>query len=299
MYLNLLNDRLKERYGCKVYKLSLSSGCGCPNRDAEGRHGCIFCDGAGAFTASGTIDEQLKTAKARVSKKIKGEAKYIAYFQSFTNTYAPVETLEPLFLEAMAPDDVVALSIATRPDCLSPDILDLLSCLNAQKPVWVELGLQTIHEATAHYIRRGYALSVYDEAVRALKARGITVIVHAILGLPKETPEMMAQTTEYIGKSGADGIKFHLLHVLEHTDLAEEWRAGNVPELTLSEYTEFLKLCIAHLPKHVVIHRLTGDGPKQTLLSPLWSADKKRVLNTCHQAFRAADLQQGSLYPTY
>lgn len=294
MYWNRLNDHLKTQYGCKVYKLSLSSGCTCPNRDGTaGQRGCIFCDGAGAFAEVGAIPEQLEQARKRVSAKLRGPVKYIAYFQSFTNTYAPVSHLEPLYRAAMAPEDVVALSIATRPDCLSREVLDLLERLNQEKPVWVELGLQTIHSKSARYIRRGYELSVYDQAVHALKERGITVIVHQILGLPGETKDMMAETSRYIGHSGADGIKLHLLHVLRGTDLASDWEKGLVPTMELEEYVDTLELCVESLPRELVIHRLTGDGAKRDLLAPLWSGDKKRVLNTIHQAFLRDDVEQG------
>ncbi len=296
MYWNSLNDHLKAQYGCKVYKLALSSGCNCPNRDENGKRGCIFCDGAGAFAASGSIAEQLADAKAKVSAKLKGPVKYIAYFQSFTNTYAPAAQLEPLFRAAMEPDDVAILSIATRPDCLGPEILDLLDNCNKIKPVWVELGLQTIHPDTARYIRRGYDLSVYDKAVADLKARGITVIVHQILGLPGETAEQMAATSRYIGHSGADGIKLHLLHVLKGTDLAAEWAAGRIPTLKLDEYIQILERCVESLPRDMVIHRLTGDGAKRDLLAPLWSGDKKRVLNTIHKAFLEDNVEQGRLF---
>lgn len=295
MYWNSLNEALKKQYGCKVYKLSLSSGCGCPNREGTGR-GCIFCDGAGAFAAQGTIEQQLCQAKKRVAAKIKGEAKYIAYFQSFTNTYAPVSYLEPLFQAAMAPPDVVALSVATRPDCLGEDVLALLSRCSREKPVWVELGLQTIHEATARYIRRGYPLPVFDKAVKELKARGITVIVHQILGLPHETPEQMVQTSRYIGQSGADGIKLHLLHILEGTDLASAFRQGEVPVLEQEEYIRILERCVENLPREMVIHRLTGDGAKRDLLAPLWSGDKKRVLNAIHKTFIQDNVEQGRLF---
>lgn len=295
MYYNRLSDDLRRTYGAKVYKLSLSSGCTCPNRDGTlGRRGCIFCDGSGAFAQRGSMEEQLTAARRRVAAKAGEGAKYIAYFQSFTNTYGPVERLERLYREAMAPEDVVALSVATRPDCLPPDMLALLETLSRQKPVWVELGLQTIHSASAAYLRRGYDLEVYDRAVEALSARGIAVVVHQILGIPGETTDMMAQTAHYIGQSGAWGIKFHLLHVLRGTDLAALWRAGEVPVLTLEAYIQALEACLRHLPREVVIHRLTGDGAKRDLLAPLWSGEKKKVLNAIRAAFVRDDLEQGS-----
>lgn len=295
MYINRLNDRMKEQYGCKVYKLALSSGCSCPNRDGTlGTGGCIFCDGAGAFAESGDISFQLERAKMRIAAKLKQPVKYISYFQSFTNTYGPVDHLEKLYRAAMEPGDVVALSIATRPDCLGPQVLDLLERCAQVKPVWVELGLQTIHPDTARYIRRGYDLPTYDRAVKDLKARGLTVVVHQILGLPGETPERMAQTSQYIGASGADGIKLHLLHVLRGTQLAREWEAGKVPIMDLEDYVAALEGCVTHLPRSLVIHRLTGDGAKRDLLAPLWSGDKKRVLNTINQAFIRDNVEQGS-----
>ena len=295
MYWNSLNDRLREQYGTKVYKLALSSGCSCPNRDGTlGSRGCIFCDGAGAFAAAGEIGHQLEAAKSRVAAKVKGDAKYIAYFQSFTNTYGSVERLRRLYSAAVEPEDIVALSIATRPDCLGPEILAMLAELNRVKPVWVELGLQTIHPAAAAYIRRGYDLPVYEEAVRNLKGIGITVITHQILGLPGETTDMMAETAQYIGRSGADGIKFHLLHVLRGTDLAADWEAGTFETLTLEDYISALETCVRQIPRDMVIHRLTGDGAKRDLLAPLWSGDKKRVLNAIHKAFLENGVEQGS-----
>jgi len=297
MYWNRLDDHLKARYGTKVYKLSLSSGCSCPNRDGTlGDRGCVFCDGAGAFAAAGDIPAQLAAARARVAAKAGPGAKYIAYFQSFTNTYGPVERLESLYRAAMAPEDIAVLSIATRPDCLPEETLDLLSRLNERKPVWVELGLQTIHPASAAYIRRGYDLPVYDRVVEALKARGITVVVHQILGLPGETADMMAKTAQYIGRSGADGVKFHLLHVLRGTDLAADWAAGKFRTMELEAYIAALELCVRSIPRELVIHRLTGDGAKRDLLSPLWSGDKKRVLNAIHHAFLRDGVEQGSLW---
>ena len=295
MYLNRLNDHLRSVYGTKVYKLALSSGCSCPNRDGTlDTRGCIFCDGAGAFAEIGDIPSQLQAARSRVAAKAGENARYIAYFQSFTNTYGSVERLRELYLAAIAPEDVAVLSIATRPDCLGPEILELLRELNAIKPVWVELGLQTIHPASAAYIRRGYDLPVFDRAVQQLKAIGVTVVAHQILGLPGETRDMMVETARYIGASGADGIKFHLLHVLRGTDLAEDWAAGKVPLPELEEYISWLEACVRAIPRHVVIHRLTGDGAKRDLLAPLWSGDKKRVLNAIQTTFVQNDVEQGS-----
>lgn len=278
-----LNQYLKERFGTKVYKIALSSGCTCPNRDGTvGVGGCIFCadTGSGDFAQSATlpIKEQIKLAKEKVASKNKG-GKYIAYFQSFTNTYGSVEFLEPKFMEAMEDEEVVAVSIATRPDCLPEEILDMLSRLNAIKPVWVELGLQTIHPQTAEYIRRGYSLEVYDKAVKDLHAIGVEVIAHVIIGLPGETKEDMLQTVRYVVESKAEGIKLQLLHVIEGTDLAKDYEAENFNTLTMEEYLQIIKACVDLIPETMVIHRLTGDGNKKTLIAPLWSADKKRVLN--------------------
>ena len=295
MYWNSLGDWLRRRYGRKVYKLSLSSGCSCPNRDGTlDTRGCIFCDGAGAFAEHGDIPAQLEAARRRVAAKVGPDPRFIAYFQSFTNTYAPAERLRALYTAAMAPEDIVALSIATRPDCLPPEVLALLAELNRKKPVWVELGLQTIHPESAAYIRRGYDLPVFHRAVRQLKEAGITVVVHQILGLPGETEAMMAATARCIGASGADGVKFHLLHVLRGTDLARDWAAGRFACLEQEAYIAALEACLRQIPRKMVVHRLTGDGAKRDLLSPLWSADKKRVLNAIHQAFLRDDLEQGS-----
>ena len=291
-----LSPYLKRRFGCKVYKLSLSAGCTCPNRDGTlGTRGCIFCSGSGEFAASGSasIPEQLEQAKYILGKKAQG-AKFIAYFQDFTNTYGAVSRLEPLFLAAMEPDDVVALSIATRPDCLPEDILRMLARLRAKKPVFVELGLQTIHDNTAQYIRRGYPLSVFDDAVQKLHVLEIEVIAHQILGLPGETAEMMAETTRHLGSVHVDGVKLHLLHVLRGTDLAAEYEAGRVKPLELDTYIDILEQCLAVLPPDVVIHRLTGDGAKRDLIAPLWSADKKRVLSAIQKRFEQDGVMQGS-----
>ena len=297
MYWNDLGSHLKAVYGTKVYKLALSSGCTCPNRDGTlGSRGCIFCDGAGSFAAAGDIRRQLAAAKARVAAKAGANARYIAYFQSFTNTYGPVDRLRQLYRAALEPEEVVALSIATRPDCLGPRVLELLAGLREMKPVWVELGLQTIHPASAAYIRRGYELPAFDRAVADLRAIGATVVVHQILGLPGEDREMMLETARYIGHSGAEGIKFHLLHVLRGTDLAAEWQAGRVVLPTLEEYIALLEDCVRGIPREMVIHRLTGDGAKRELLAPLWSGDKKRVLNAIHAAFLRDDVEQGSAF---
>lgn len=295
MYWNSLNDRLREQYGTKVYKLALSSGCSCPNRDGTlGNRGCIFCDGAGAFAAAGDVSAQLTEAKSRVASKAGTEAKYIAYFQSFTNTYGSVDRLRELYLAAIDPEDVAAISIATRPDCLGSEVLAMLEELQARKPVWVELGLQTIHPETAALIRRGYDLPVYEEAVEKLRSRNMTVITHQILGLPGETANMMAETARYIGQSGANGVKFHLLHVLRGTDLAADWEAGKFQTMSLEAYIEVLEECVRQIPREMVIHRLTGDGAKKDLLAPLWSGDKKRVLNAIHKAFLQDNVEQGS-----
>lgn len=293
---NALNPYLRQRFGCKVYKLALSSGCTCPNRDGRiGTRGCTFCTGSGEFAASSSlcIAEQMQQAKYILGKK-GANAKYIAYFQDFTNTYAPASVLRPLFFDAIAPDDVVALSIATRPDCLPDEILTLLQALAREKPVWVELGLQTICEKTAQYLRRGYPLSVYDEAVKNLHAAGAEVITHVILGLPGESAAQTVETARYVGASGANGIKLHLLHVLRGTDLAKDYEAGRFQTLTLEEYLPLLASCVRVLPPHVVIHRLTGDGAKRDLIAPLWSADKKRVLNTIQRYFEAHNVEQGA-----
>ena len=295
MHYTSLSDHLKNRFGCKVYKLALDGSMTCPNRDGTcGTGGCIFCgaDGSGAFAQTGqTVYAQIEAAKARVSAKIQG-GKYIAYFQSFTNTYAPVSYLEPLFRAAIEHPDVVILSIATRPDCLPPEVLALLQQLNQIKPVWVELGLQTIHPQTARYIRRGYELPVYEQAVRDLKSRGIEVITHVILGLPGETPQQMLETVRDVGQR-TDGIKLQLLHVLQNTDLATDYVNGAFRVLELEEYCKLVLDCLRVLPPHVVVHRLTGDGAKKDLIAPLWSGDKKRVLNTLNQTLQNANLRQG------
>lgn len=286
-----LNSYLNEKFGCKVYKLALSGGMTCPNRDGTlGTRGCIFCSASGsgefAEAKSDSIYLQIEKAKQRVSAK-SSCGKYIAYFQDFTNTYAPIHYLRQIFFEAIDHPDIVALSIATRPDCLPDNVLSLLAELNRLKPVWVELGLQTIHEKTAQYIRRGYPLSSFDKAVGSLKRLGIEVIVHMIIGLPGETHEQIFETAKYISNSGADGIKLQLLHILHGTDLARDYYNGKFEALTLDEYITILQGCINVLRDDIVIHRLTGDGAKNSLIAPLWSADKKKVLAEINRRLRA------------
>ena len=282
-----LSDHYRAKFGCNVYKLSIDGGFTCPNRDGTlGIGGCIFCSaaGSGEFAAGpdSSISAQLEKAKTRVSAK-NNDCKYIAYFQSFTNTYAPVEILREKYLAAIAPEDIVGLAIGTRPDCLPEDVMALLSEINQIKPVTVELGLQTVHEPSVAYIRRGYVNQVYFDAVRRLKAVGIEVVTHIILGLPGETADMMAETTAAAGDAGTDGVKFHLLHVLRGTDLEKDYREGKFSCLTLEEYGHCLQLCLEKLPQRIVVHRITGDGAKRNLVAPMWSADKKRVLNYLNQ----------------
>ena len=302
MYYYSLNEYLQKTFGEKVYKISLNGGMTCPNRDgALGSRGCIFCSegGSGEFAACGMlpVKEQIEQAKRRIAQKSDCR-RFIAYFQPFTNTYAPVDYLRGIFEEAIKPDEIVALSIATRPDCLGEDVLRLLCELNNIKPVWVELGLQTVHESSAEYIRRGYPLRTYDEAARRLREMGINVITHIILGLPNESREMMLQSVRYAGER-SDGIKLQLLHVLKGTDLLSDYRRGSFETLSLDEYADLLCDCIEVLPPNVVIHRLTGDGDKKLLVAPMWSADKKRVLNTIQKALRDRNVTQGSAWDSF
>ena len=281
-----VNQHYIETFGCKVYKLSLDGGFTCPNRDGSlSTEGCIFCSalGSGDFAQGGSnIRQQLEEAKKRVEAKIK-TGKYIAYFQSFTNTYAPVERLHKLFTEASEPDYIVGLSVATRPDCLSDEIISLLKELNQIKPVTVELGLQTSDDTVGTYIRRGYKTEVYAQAVTRLKEAGLEVVTHIIIGLPSDDP---VATTHYAVACGTDGVKFHLLHILNGTALAEEYEQGKVQALTLEEYAELLKNCLSILPQEVIVHRITGDGAKKDLIAPLWSADKKKTLNYLNNYLR-------------
>ena len=279
------NEYFRNRFGQKVYRIALDGGFTCPNRDGTlDTRGCIFCSGYGSGDFAGSRDlsitDQIEEGKSLVSKKMPDkQGKYIAYFQAFTNTYAPVTKLKVLYTEAMDHPDIVALCIATRPDCLPDEVIALLSSLNKIKPVFVELGLQTIHEKTALYIRRGYPLSVYDDAVKRLTGAGLEVITHIILGLPGESRSDMLESVSYVGKGPISGIKLQLLHVLKGTDLAADYEKGLFTCLSMEEYTDLVRDCIALLPEHVVIHRMTGDGSKKDLIAPLWSADKKRVLN--------------------
>lgn len=302
-----LDYEMKKQFGQKVYKLALDGGMTCPNRDGTlGTKGCIFCSngGSGEFAEQrclhASVTEQMEAAKIRLCKKLEPEKSlFIAYFQSFTNTYGPVDYLEELFQEAIGHPQTAALSIATRPDCLGPEVLLLLKRLNRIKPVWVELGLQTIHASTAAAIRRGYPLSLFEEAYRNLKAAGITVIAHVILGLPGENKNMALETVRYLGNlggEGIDGIKLQLLHILEGTDLAEDYKKGLVPVFSLEEYVDLVIDCLAVLPPRTVIHRLSGDGPKKLLIAPLWSANKRLVLNTLTKRLKERGICQGDRY---
>ena len=299
MYYYSLNEYLKRTFGEKVYKLSLDGGMTCPNRDGTvGNRGCIFCSGGGSgeFAARRgcSVSDQIVQAKQRICKKTDCK-KFIAYFQPFTNTYADVRYLRRIFTEAIAPDDIAALSVATRPDCLGDDVLDLLSELNCKKPVWVELGLQTIHSSTAEYIRRGYDLPVYDDAVKRLKGIGVQVITHIILGLPGESRDMMLSSVRYAGEK-SDGVKLQLLHVLRGTDLFTDYQNGVFETLSMEEYIDLICESLKILPPGVVVHRLTGYGDKRILEAPLWSADKKRVINALNKALRERNIFQGSEY---
>jgi len=281
-----LNNYLKERFGCKVLKVSLDAGCTCPNRDGKlDTRGCIFCSAGGSGDFAGdralSVKEQLEQGKEFIkAKNPKHEdVKYIAYFQAFTNTYGELCKLKEKWMEAIEDPEVCCISIATRPDCLEDEKIAVLAALNKIKPVWVELGLQTVKEESIEYIRRGYPTEVYDDAVKRLTAVGIETITHVIIGLPGESREDMLKTVEHVGKSGSKGIKLQLLHVLKNTDMCKDYEAGRFEILSLDEYIDIVCEAIKLLPKDMVIHRITGDGDKKILVAPLWSADKKRVLN--------------------
>lgn len=299
MYYYSLNEYLRNRFGRKVYKLALSAAVTCPNRDGtKGTRGCIFCSGgSGEFAADPTLSiaKQIEQAKLKLRRKTDTNA-YIAYFQSYTNTYAEISYLEEIFSQAISHSEVAALSIATRPDCLPPEIIELIGRLVKIKPVFVELGLQTIHEETVRYIRRGYPLSCFDEAVGRLHSTGALTVAHVILGLPFETRRQMLETVSYVGHSGVHGIKLQLLHVLKGTDLAAEYKKGCFQTLTQEEYIDLLCDSVELLPKDMVIHRLTGDGAKKLLIAPQWSGNKRNVLNSVQKAFRERDIVQGRKY---
>ena len=292
-----LDYMLRERFGEKVYKVTLNGGMSCPNRDGTlGTRGCIFCSegGSGDFAAdvSLSVTEQIESQIALLSAK-RPIQKYIAYFQAYTNTYAPVEYLRKIFKEAMSHPGIVALSVGTRPDCLGEEVLDLLEELNRIKPVWIELGLQTIHEKTAQYIRRGYRLSCFDQALENLRKRNIEVIVHTILGLPGESREEILETMRYLNKKDIQGIKLQLLHVLKGTDLAYDYLAGRFHVYEREEYLALLIECLENLDPEIVIHRITGDGPKDLLIAPLWASRKREVLNLLHHQMKEQNSYQG------
>ena len=292
-----LDYMLKQRFGEKVYKVTLNGRMSCPNRDGTiGHGGCIFCSagGSGDFAADAalSITEQIDSQIALLSAK-RPIHKYIAYFQAYTNTYAPVDYLERIFSEALSHPGIVALSIGTRPDCLGQDVIALLSRLNRIKPVWVELGLQTIHEDTARYIRRGYPLSCFEDAFERLQGEGLETIVHTILGLPGESREDILKTMDYLSRKQIQGIKLQLLHVLQGTDLAADYLAGKFRVLDREEYLDLVADCLEHLDPSIVIHRVTGDGPKDLLIAPLWASRKREVLNLLHHRLKERHSYQG------
>lgn len=295
-----LDYMLREQFGEKIYKVTLNGGMTCPNRDGTlGTRGCIFCSegGSGDFAASASlsITDQIESQKALLEKK-RPIRRYVAYFQAYTNTYGSISHLRKVFTEAIRHPDIAALSIGTRPDCLGSEVLSLLEELNQEKPVWTELGLQTIHESTARYIRRGYPLSCFDEAVENLRQRQISVIVHTILGLPGETQKEMLQTMDYLNAKDIQGIKLQLLHVLRGTDLAEDYGKGLFSVFSREEYLDTVIICLEHLREDIVIHRLTGDGPKELLIAPLWASRKREVLNQLHHEMKLRNTWQGRLY---
>lgn len=295
-----LDYYLKETYGEKLYKISLNGGMTCPNRDGTlGARGCIFCSagGSGDFASdvASSISEQIEQGKALIANKYTGHG-YIAYFQAYTNTYGTVSHLRSIFEEALNHPDIRILSIATRPDCLSPEILALLAELNQQKPIWIELGLQTIHEKSAVFIRRGYELDVFKHAVQSLRTLHIPVITHVILGLPTEDRADMLQTILYLNRLDIQGIKLQLLHVLRNTDLALLYEESPFPLPTMEEYMDILGLCLSRLRPDIVIHRLTGDGPKKLLIAPLYTANKRIVMNAIQRTLKEQDLWQGKYY---
>lgn len=301
-----LDYEMKRRFGTKVYKIALEGGMTCPNRDGTiGTGGCIFCSagGSGDFAvplqgAAGMTEEsvhrQIDLSISRISRKMgSSPGAYIAYFQSYTNTYAPVSYLRQLFTAAILHPEIRVLSIATRPDCLPEEVLDLLEELNQIKPVWIELGLQTIHPDTARLIRRGYELDCFTDAKNRLRRRGLEVIVHVILGLPGEDRTQMLETVSWLGSNDIQGIKLQLLHILKGTDLALLYEQTPFPVMSMEEYLDLVIDCVSLLPPEIVIHRITGDGPKNLLIAPLWSANKRLVLNTLTRRFQERGITQG------
>lgn len=313
MQINTLNTYLKKRFGRKLYKISLDAGMSCPNRDGTlDNRGCIFCSagGSGDFAASRklSISEQIDYGKALVSAKIKqidNKPCYIAYFQAYTNTYAPIEYLKKIYMEAATHKDIAAISIATRPDCIDEDIMKLLIEINDIKPIFIELGLQTSNETTASYIRRGYSNEVFEKCMNIINSynskisdtsRQIHIVIHMIIGLPNETIEDMENTIRYINKFPVHGLKLQLLHVLKNTDLAKDYEKNAFRVLSMDEYTDILIRLLLFVRPDIIIHRMTGDGPKRILISPLWSSDKKRVLNYINKRIGETQFNQGDLY---
>lgn len=298
-YYNSLSDYYIKLFGEKVYKLALTASTTCPNRDGRiGDKGCIFCstEGSGDFASNGALSvyEQIISAKQLI--KNKKTNKYIAYFQSYTNTYGNLSELKDIFNDAVSHPEIVGLSIATRPDCLEADVLDLLASLNLRKKLWVELGLQTIHQSTADFIRRGYELDVFETAVNELHKLNIDVVVHLIIGLPGESRKMLLDTVKYISQLPISGVKLQLLHVLINTDLEEYYSLHPEFILSLEEYSDLVIDCIERLPSSIIVHRITGDGPKNLLIAPLWSSNKKVVLNTIYKRFEERKTYQGKLW---
>jgi radical SAM protein (TIGR01212 family) len=298
-----VNEYLKKRYGRKIYKIAINAGFTCPNRDGTlGTNGCIFCSGSGSGDFAEdpvlSVTEQIEQGKKRVGGKVPADAKFIAYFQAFTNTYAPVDKLRKLYMEAVDHPDIVLISIATRPDCLGTDMIELLKEINGIKPVWVELGLQTIHEKTAEWMRRGYALSVFDEAVRRLAGISghLGVIVHVIMDLPGEDEEMMLQTIGHLNELPVHGVKIANLNILKDTDLAGAYQKDPFPLMEMDEYIGLLEKIIRRLRPDIVVYRMTGDGAKRTLIAPLWVGNKRLVRNSIEASFRLHDVQQGANY---
>lgn len=299
---NSLNYFLREKFGQKVFKISLDGGFGCPNRDGRiSKGGCIFCSARGSGDYAGdrllSISEQFDKIKIMMNKKWK-EGKYIAYFQAYTNTYAPVDELREKYEQALKKDGVVALAIATRPDCLDDDVLDLLEEMNKKVYTWVELGLQTINEHTAELINRGYKLEVFDESMKKLKERGIDTVVHTIFGLPGESKEQMLETVKHVANSGAKGIKFHLLHLMKNTKLEKLYEEGKLEFLSQEDYVDLICKAICMLPQEMVVHRLTGDAPRDLLIGPMWSLKKWEVLNDIDKTMEDNGYYQGLYFST-